>query len=306
MRVTLSNTLTKLAKINKNVYFLSADINPGQSIEKFKIEFPERYIDCGISEQSMIGLAAGLASQGKTVFTYTIATFSLFRPFEMVRDDLCYQNMPVNIIGQGAGTSYSILGGTHSAQEDISIARSLPNMVVFSPCDPYELEKIINYCVNISKKPTYIRIGKTGEKNYKFQETEIWKFGKLRKISKGKDLCIICHGPIIKFAIQVREYFKNTFSISIYSSHTLKPFDKKGIEKIFKKFKNILILEDHSEIGGLQTIVKENAFEKKYSGKIIFKSLKDKFIHNYGKQEDLLNSHDISVKKIISLIKKIK
>lgn len=181
MRVTLSNTLTKLAKINKNLYFLSADINPGQSIEKFKIKFPERYIDCGISEQSMIGLAAGLASQGKTVFTYTIATFSLFRPFEMVRDDLCYQKMPVNIIGQGAGTSYSILGGTHSAQEDISIARSLPNMVVFSPCDPYELEKIINYCVNISKKPTYIRIGKTGEKKLQIsgnRDMEIWKIKK--------------------------------------------------------------------------------------------------------------------------------
>ncbi len=306
MRVTLSNTLIELARKNKNIYFLNADINPGKSIDEFKSNFPNRYIDCGISEQSMIGLAAGLASQGKKVFTYTIATFSLFRPFEMVRDDLCYQNMPVNIIGQGAGTSYSILGGTHSAQEDVSIARSIPNMVVFSPCDPYELKKIIIYCAKISRTPTYTRIGKTGEKNFNFTETDKWKFGKLRKICNGQKLCIICHGPIVKYAVEVKKYFDKKYPISIYSSHTLKPFDKKGLEKIFKRYENILVLEDHSEIGGLQTIVKENAFDKKYSGNILFKSLKDKFIHNYGMQDDLLNSHGISVKKIINLVKKLK
>ena len=112
----------------------------------------------------MIGISAGLAMKKKIPFAYTIAAFSVYRPFEMIRNDLCNQNLPVTIIGMGAGTIYSSLGCTHLTQEDISVLRSVPNLNIFSPCDPLELEEIIKYCVKQKTKPSYIRLGKSGEK----------------------------------------------------------------------------------------------------------------------------------------------
>ena len=120
----------------------------------------------------MIGMCAGLSMVGMRPFAYTISTFALYRPFEMVRNDICYQNLPVTIVGMGAGTIYSTLGGTHLTQEDISIARSIPNMNIIAPCDPNELEEAINYCSKKSKNPVYLRIGKVGEKNFTDKKSE--------------------------------------------------------------------------------------------------------------------------------------
>ena len=124
----------------------------------------------------MIGMCAGLSMEGMRPFAYTISTFALYRPFEMVRNAICYQNLPVTIVGMGAGTIYSTLGGTHLTQEDISIARSIPNMNIIAPCDPNELEEAINYCSKKSKNPVYLRIGKVGEKNFTDKKSEKWKF----------------------------------------------------------------------------------------------------------------------------------
>ena len=122
MRNTFSETLYEEATANPDVYIVVADISPAGSMAKFSSEYPERFINVGVAEQSMIGICAGLALKGCQPFAYTIATFSLYRPFEMVRDDLCYQNLPVTVVGMGAGVIYSTLGGTHHTQEDIAIA----------------------------------------------------------------------------------------------------------------------------------------------------------------------------------------
>ena len=159
MRNTFSDYLFKEAERDPNIYIVVADISPAGSMEKFRLKHPDRFINVGVAEQSMIGIAAGLALRGKKVFTYTIATFSLYRPFEMIRDNICYQNLPVTIVGMGAGTIYNNLGGTHMTQEDISIARSVPNLSVISPADPKELAETVKYCARVSKYPTYLRIG---------------------------------------------------------------------------------------------------------------------------------------------------
>jgi len=138
VRNTFSETLYAEATANPDVYIVVADISPAGSMAKFSSEYPERFINVGVAEQSMIGIAAGLALKGCQPFAYTIATFSLYRPFEMIRDDLCYQNLPVTVVGMGAGVIYSTLGGTHHTQEDIAIASALPNMQVLAPCDPLE------------------------------------------------------------------------------------------------------------------------------------------------------------------------
>lgn len=292
MRNNFSKYLVKKAEKNKDIFIVVADISPAGKMEDFQKKFKKRFINVGVSEQAMIGICGGLAASGKKPFAYTIATFSLYRPFEMVRDDLCYQNLPVTVVGMGAGTVYSTLGGTHLTQEDISIARSIPNMQVLVPCDPLELEHCIDYCVKNKKGPVYLRIGKAGEKTYTKGIRNKFEFGKLRNISYGKDICIVCAGPIIKMAFEIKKKYKN---ISIYSAHTLKPFDKKQIIKLEKKYRKIIILEDHSEIGGLASIFKENIQNRK---KLHTFSLKDQFMHNYGDQNNLLRLHGISLKNI--------
>jgi len=179
-------------------------------------------------------------------------------------------------------------------------------MNIIAPCDPNELEEAVKYCCTKSKGPVYLRIGKAGEKNFTNKLSEKWQFGKIRKVHPGKNICILTFGPIIEKAFEIKEQLnKKKILPEIYSCHTLKPFDYLGLKKIFKKFKTIVIIEDHSKIGGLNNIVKSSAYENKYSGKIISYSLKDEFIHCYGTQDDLLAKHGISSKKIYKDIIKV-
>ena len=308
MRNTFAEEIYLQSLRNKNIYVLVADISPAGKINKFQKKNPNNFLNVGVSEQTMIGVSAGLAMEGKRVFAYTISTFSLYRPFEMIRVDLCYQNLPVTIVGMGAGTVYSNLGGTHLTQEDISVARSVPNLNIIAPCDPLELREAIKFCVNKSKNPIYLRIGKTGEDNFSDNAIEKWKFGRLRKLKKGNDLCFLSFGPIINKAFNIsKKLSTNKISAEIYSCHTLKPFDYEGLNKIFKKFKRIIVVEDHSKIGGLASIVKQHAFESKFNGKITSFSLKDQFLNCFGSQQDLLNLHGITNEKIYkSIIKFLK
>jgi len=300
MRNIFAETLYQNAIKNKNIYVVVADISIAGNMINFQKKYPRRFINVGVSEMTMIGMCAGLALEGKRSFAYTIANFSLYRPFEMVRNDLCYQNLPVTIVGMGSGTTYSNLGGTHITMEDISIARSIPNMTIIAPSDPQELKKAVNYCCNKSTSPTYLRIGKTGEKNYTEISKEKWQFGKIRKIIDGKEICFLTYGSIIRKSFTAKEALKKYgIKSSIYSCSTLKPFDEIRLKQIFKKYKYIVVIEDHSIIGGLSEIVKGLAYENKYSGNVQSFSLKDKFINNYGSQDDLLDSHGLSDRNIM-------
>ena len=300
MRNVFSEELYKIGKKNKKIHIVAADISPAGSMEKFRIEYPNRFVNVGVAEQVMIGVCAGLAMRGQKPFAYTIATFALYRPFEMIRDDLGYQNLPVTIVGMGAGTVYSNLGGTHLAQEDVSIAKSIPNMRVIAPSDPLELKEAVKFCTKNSSGPIYLRIGKSGEKNYTKDASEKWEFGKIRKIKNGQTICFLTYGPIIKLASEVILNLKEKrLNPSLYSCHTLKPLDTKRIKKIFKKYDLIVIVEDHSEINGLAADVKILAYNNKYDGKVLGYSLKDKFFHTYEIQQDMLDLHGINKNKII-------
>lgn len=300
MRNTFSSTLAKLAKKDKDIFIVVADISPAGKMEDFQKKYKERFINVGVAEQTMISVCAGLALNKKKPFAYTIAPFALYRPFEMVRNDLCYQNLPVTIVGMGAGTIYANLGGTHLSQEDISISRSIPNMRIIAPCDSLELEEAIKFCSKNKNSPIYLRIGKSGEKNFSHNIKEKWKFGKIRRMCSGVETAILTFGPIIKMAFDIRN--KINKNISIYNCHTLKPFDYATLRKIFHKYKKIITIEDHSEIGGLGSIVREAGFRDNYKKKIKCFSLKDKFIKEYYNQTDLIKKHGIDNIKIIKSI----
>ena len=305
MRNKFAEVIYKYSKKNSKIRVVAADISPAGKMAELSKKYPDRFINVGVAESSMISMCAGLAMRGLKPFAYTIASFSIFRPFEMVRIDVGYQNLPVVIVGMGAGTVYSTLGGTHLTQEDISVIRCLPNFKILNPCDPLELEQCLKYLITKNNSPCYLRIGKAGEKNFTTISAESWKFGRPRKIVEGKKICLLATGPIIRLYFDIiKKLNKLNIYPSIYSFHTIKPTNNEEIKKLFKKYKYIFSLEDISEINGLATILKEGAFENKFKG--IYKnfSLKDKNIKNYGSQDDLLKSHGISSEIILKTILK--
>ena len=307
MRNKFAEVLFRLTKKNKKIRVVAADISPSGKLAGLTKKYPDKFINVGVAESSMISMCAGLASRGLIPFAYTIASFSIFRPFEMVRIDVGYQNLPVVIVGMSARTIYSNLGGTHITQDDVSIVRSLPNFTVLSPCDPLELEECVKYLCTKNKSPCYLRIGKTGEKNFSNKRSEKWVFNKPRVILKGDNkICLIGTGPIIRLFFNIYEKLKlKKIFPTIISFHTLKPVNKKEIHKIFRKYKKIITLEDMSEINGLSSIIKSEAYEAKFFGNIYSFALKDKNLKNYGSQDDLLKMHGISAENILKKILKV-
>ena len=273
-----------------------ADISPAGSIAKFREDFPDRFINTGVAEQVMIGLCAGMAQRGLRPFAYTIATFTLYRPFEMVRDDLCYQNLPVTIVGIGGGVTYSTLGATHHAQEDVAIACALPNMSVIAPCDPAETEAATRWCATQDRGPVYLRLGKAGEPDLTRDTVEPWAFGKARLLRLGDDVCIVSYGPIMKRAFALADRFEAAGQrTAIVSFHTIKPLDKEGLARIFDRFTRVVLVEECSIQGGLSMQVKQFAWEVGARCRIDAFTLQDAFIHSYGSHDDILDAHGLSV-----------
>ena len=302
MRNTFSEALYEAATANPDVYIVVSDISPAGSMAKFSTQYPERFINVGVAEQCMIGVCAGLALKGCQPFAYTIATFSLYRPFEMVRDDLGYQNLPVTVVGMGAGVIYSTLGGTHHTQEDIAIAGAIPNMQIIAPCDPLECTDATRWCATQKNGPVYLRIGKAGEPILT-KEAEPWQFGKVRYLRRGTDVCILTYGVITKMAFEVAERLQAAGkSVSIVSVHTMKPLDRAGIIDALQRHQQVIVIEEHAPQGGLAAQTKQLAWDIKATCKLDTFSLQDAFIHNYGSWEQLLDSHGISPDRIMAAV----
>jgi transketolase len=299
MRNRFADTFYQLGKDDPRLCVVVADISPAGSIAKFRTEFPNRFVNAGVAEQIMIGMVAGMAQRGLRPFAYTIATFTLYRPFEMVRDDLCYQNLPVTIVGIGGGVTYSTLGATHHAQEDVSIACSLPNMSVIAPCDPAEVEAATRWCAKQELGPAYLRLGKAGEPNLTGEATTPWQFGKIRKLRHGADVCILSYGPIMKQAFEVAKRFEASGrSAAVVSVHTLKPLDRDGISQLLRDYPLVIVIEECAPNGSLSMQVKALAWETVARSKLVTFTLQDEFIHCYGSHEELLAEHGLSAAKI--------
>jgi transketolase len=302
VRNTFSEALYEEATKNPNVYIVVSDISPAGSMAKFSSQYPDRFINVGVAEQTMIGICAGLALKGCQPFAYTIATFSLYRPFEMVRDDLCYQNLPVTVVGMGAGVIYSTLGGTHHTQEDIAVAGAIPNMQIIAPCDPAECTEATRWCATQKNGPVYLRIGKAGEPNLT-KGAEPWQFGKIRYLRRGTDVCILTYGVITKMATAIADRLQEQGkSVSLVSVHTVKPLDREGIVQALKTHKQVIVIEEHAPQGGLAPQTKQLAWDSKATCRLDTFTLQDKFIHNYGSYEDLLASHGLSPDRILAAV----
>lgn len=302
MRNNFAKTFHEAAQKDPRLCMVVADISPAGAMEQFRKQFPDRFINTGVAEQIMIGMCAGMSMRGLKPFAYTIATFALYRPFEFIRDDLCYQNLPVTVVGIGGGVTYSTLGSTHHAQEDVAVACAVPNLRVIAPCDPEEAKAATLWCVAQEEGPVYLRLGKAGEPIISGDAPEPFEFGKLRLLRAGKDVCIIGYGPILRLGMEAAKQLETRgISVAVASVHTLKPLDRAGIAGLLKRFSKVVVVEEMVSTGGLGEAVKAIAWECGAQGRISCMCLKDEFIHCYGSHEEILQAHGISLDRVLQL-----
>ena len=300
MRTAFITTLTKLARENEKVFLLTGDL--GFSVfEDFRAEFPDRFFNVGLAEANMVGISAGLSLSGKIVFIYSIVPFVTMRCFEQIRNDLCYQNLNVKIIGTGGGLCYGSAGPTHHSITDIAIMRVLPNMTVICPGDPIEAELAVKSSITY-QGPVYIRLGK-GHELRVHSTSPHFEIGKGIILKEGSDIVLIATGNMLSTAKQVADMLEgNGLSIRLVSMHTVKPIDKALILKAAKETKAIFTIEEHSIISGLGSAVAEVIAESKH--KCLFKriGLLDIFNKDVGSQEYLREKNSLSVKQILKTI----
>jgi transketolase len=289
MKNIFIDQLSIATRRNKNICLIVNDLGFGM-VENYSKEFPRNIFNAGISEQSMIGYAAGLAAKGKHVFVYSIANFNTFRCAEQIRNDVDYHNLPVTIVSAGAGVSYGNLGYSHHAIQDYSLIRSFPNMLIASPGDIMELKSCIEYLIK-NPQPSYLRLDKSS--NYQIHK-------KKPKISPGKWVKVFDHkknfnnreiylttGAVIKF-VKDKIANKKYLSRSLFSMPLWGMKFKKNQNNNLKKFTKIIVVEDHFQDGGFQSWLNESTNNQNSKTKIISKSISSSVVNKVGSQEHLM------------------
>ena len=292
--------ILSLVEENKKIVILTAENRV--SLRNVPEKLNQNFIDVGISEQNLIGIGAGLAKLGFLPIMHGMSTFLTMRAFEFIRTDLGYPRLPSVLVGTFNGLSATANGTangpTHQAIEDIALMRLVPNMTVVTPSDRLETLKILD---NISKLegPLYIR-----DSNFESMEIErepfVW--GKNDCIVSGEKIAILSYGTMLDICLKAsKKLSEKSVSHAIYNMRFLKPMDKKGLEEIFSKFEKIIVVEDHIEIGGLSSIVKEFALESGKKNKMEFMNLRQSFFRP-GNFPDAIQNTELTVGKIIAKV----
>lgn len=303
MRNKFINTLFKAAEKDKNIMLLTADL--GYTVaEEFMEKLPKQYLNVGIAEQNMTGMAAGMAIEGKMPIIYSIIPFTTMRNFEQIRNDICYQNLNVKIVGVGAGFSYGPYAHTHHALEDMGIMRNLANLVILAPGDPIEAELATKAMLK-HKGPVYLRLGKRGEPNI-HKKIPSFKIGKGILLEDGKDLTIIAISNILQRASEVVEVLKSqSKSVRFISMPSLKPIDEELILDSAKKTKAIFTIEEHSIIGGLGSAIAEVLSESNIKSKFKRFGVPDRFTKVIGNHDYMRQANGLSVYQITAKIESV-
>ncbi|MDO4491617.1 MAG: transketolase C-terminal domain-containing protein [Lachnospiraceae bacterium] len=252
-RTVIGSTLYEIGKTNEKLFVCTPDV--GMSLIEFQEAFPERYVDVGIAEQNVIGVAAGLALDGNIPVVMGMLPFLSMRACEQVRTAVCYQNLPVRIIGTGGGLT-SGGGSTHNAMEDIAIEKSFVNMQVISICDPNMIRDILMLSMDVPG-PMYIRLAQ-GKKDRQLYEpgTIQFKIGGSVTCVEGNDCTILAHGEMVGMAIDVAEAMKEEgISVRVIDCYSIKPWDKEAVQKAIDETGNIIVWEDHLMEGGFASTI---------------------------------------------------
>lgn len=301
MRDEFVRALTDLAQKNKNLVLITGDLGFGV-LTRFAGDFPGQFINAGVAEQNMTGIAVGMSLEGKIVFTYSIANFPTLRCLEQIRNDACYHQANVKIVAVGGGFSYGALGMSHHATEDLAIMRSLPNIVVVAPGDTVEAAAATRAVFDYPGT-CYLRLGRGGEP--KVHEGDIeFKIGKAIKVREGEDVALISTGGILKNAVDAcTELRLRGINAGLYSLHTLKPIDQELIEHVSREVKLIVTIEEHTVIGGLGGSVAEILAQLPGPrARLKMIGLRDCFSEIVGDQEYLRSIYGMSADSIVRLV----
>ena len=294
MRNTLVSKLIEFAKKDKDVILLVGDLGFG-CFEPFAKEFPTRFVNCGIAEQNMMSVAAGMAKLNKKVFVYSIATFSTLRCIEQIRNDVAYHDLPITIITVGAGLEYSSMGMSHHATEDLSVVRALPNVAIYSPANVQSCAQCLDQIYK-NGKPAYIRLNKSGCDSIYDKCNSI----DIDKVLDGKDIAILSMGTILDQAYQAGKII----GASVYSISKIKPLNQKAIAKELSKYKKVITLEEHNKTGGFGSAVCELVCDNNINVQVKRFAIEDIYTHQVGKRDYLRKFYGIDKDAIIDYCKK--
>jgi len=288
MRAAFSDTLVRLAKADPNVLLLTGD--HGYALfDDFRRECPSQYINAGIAEQNMVGMAAGLARAGFRPFVYGLAAFIPVRVVEQIKLDVAHDQLPVIFIGDGAGFVYSHLGTSHQSTEDIACTRAIPHLAIYSPADQFEVTACMELAYH-SKAPVYLRMGKSDRGDVHIDMPEL-KVGGLLEAKSGKcsDIAFIATGSLVRTAIDISAAYPDA---TVWSAPFIKPLDSQQVAAICKQSKVVVVLEEHSVLGGLGSAITEiaSAFSPT---RILRIGVNDRFSHYCGTYEYLLKEHGL-------------
>lgn len=250
-REAYGKALVKLSNLNKDVVVLDADLSKSTKTADFKAVSPERFINMGIAESNMMGVAAGLSTCGKIPFASTFAMFAAGRAFEQIRNSICYPNLNVKICATHAGLTVGEDGATHQSIEDISLMRSIPNMTVINPADDIETEAAI-LAIAEYNGPCYVRLGRLAVSTVNNIENYKFEIGKGVTLAEGNDVTIVATGLMVELALEAKkELAKDGIDARIINIHTIKPIDKELLANAARETGAIVTAEEHSIIGGL-------------------------------------------------------
>jgi len=304
MRKTALECVHKLAQHDKRVLFIGSDLGHGV-LEKMKNELPDQFFMEGVSEQYIIGMAAGLAMEGFIPYVNTIATFLTRRCYEQVAVDLCMHDLPVRLIANGGGGVYAPLGPTHLAVEDIAIMRALPNMAVVAPCDADEMNRLMMSTLEWPH-PIYIRLARGGDPIVSKDDLG-FELGKSIKMKTGADGLFVTTGVMTQLALETADILKaKGVDIGVLHVHTIKPFDASGVISAIENVKAVVTVEEHIVNGGLGSAVLESCSELRPEllPKISRIGIPDKFATEYGSQGSLLKHWGITADNLVAAMMK--
>lgn len=299
MRDTFVRTLIEEAKKNENIELVTGDLGFGV-LKPFWEQLPDRFTNAGIAEQNMTSVAAGMALEGKTVFTYSIGNFPTLRALEQIRNDCAYHNADVKIVCVGGGFVYGSLGMSHHATEDIAVMRALPGVAVFCPGDLTEAEAVTRAIINYPGT-CYLRLGRGGEKRIHDGKID-FNIGKAIKIEDGSAVAVFSTGAIFEEVADAVEILKqNGITPSVYTFPTVKPLDRETVENVAASHRFIFTVEEHNVVGGFGSAVSEVVAEIG-GASVVRLGINDVYASAVGNQKYLRDVYGISAEKIAARI----
>ena len=296
-RVAYGEKLAELIKENENIVVLDADLTKSTKTIEAKKACPERHFNAGIAEANMMGMAAGLAASGKTVFASSFAIFASGRAWEIIRNSICYPKLNVKVCATHAGLSVGEDGASHQACEDVAIMRALPNMKIFVPCDQYETKAVIDYVSKIDG-PCYVRMGR-GKVDDVYNENTVFDFDKVDVLRKGNgDVVLFAMGLMVQEALKAAEELDAT----VVNVSSIKPCDEEDIRKLLASHKRAYTLEEHSIVGGLFSLVAEIKAKTDIMTPVTPIGVNDTFGES-GKMNDVLKKYGLTAEHIKEVVK---